>query len=103
VVNHQAIAGGRGQGEGEVTKLAKSVNWVSREGTRIEKKKTIGQHYNMTSAIAEAEAGLSFSSLPLYHSKHMQRIRSVLGQGTNKAIKPSLLIKVSRGLSGCPR
>ena len=39
---------------------------------RIEKK-TIRQHYNMTPASAEAEAGLFFSSLLLYHSKYIQK------------------------------
>jgi hypothetical protein len=37
----------------------------------------------MTPAIVEAEVGLFFSSLLLYNSKYIQRIRSVLGQGTN--------------------
>ena len=60
-------------------------------GVRIEKKKTIRQHYNMTPASAEAEAGLFFSSLLLHHSRYMQRIELVLGQrqssqGTNKAL-----------------
>ena len=54
---------------------AQSVNRISREGGRIEKK-TIRQHYNMTPASAEAEVGLSFSSL----------LRSVLGQGIHKLI-----------------
>ena len=40
----------------------------------------------MTPASAEAEAGLFFSSLLLYHFKYMQIIRSVLGERTNKAI-----------------
>jgi hypothetical protein len=69
-----------------LTKPAQSVHGVSREGARIIKKKTIRQYYNMTSASAEAEAGLFFSSLLLYYLNYMQRIRSVLGQGTNKTI-----------------
>lgn len=73
--NHQYIL---------MTKPAQSVNRVSRKGARIEKKKTIRQHYN-SPASAEAEAGLLFSSLLLYHLKDMQ-IMSVLGQKTNKAI-----------------
>jgi hypothetical protein len=43
----------------------------------------------MTPTSAEAESGHSPPPTPtllLYHSKHMQRIRSILGQGTNKAI-----------------
>jgi len=39
----------------------------------------------MTPASAEAEVDF-FSSLLLYHFKYMQRIRSVLGHGTDKAI-----------------
>ena len=58
---------------------AQSVNRVSREGGRIEKK-TIRQHYNMTPASAEAEANL-------FSSSHMPIIRSVLGQGIQKLIK----------------
>jgi hypothetical protein len=46
-------------------KTAQSVNRISREGARIEKK-TIRQHYDMTPDSAEAEAGLFFSSLLLY-------------------------------------
>ena len=58
---------------------------------KIEKKKTIRQHYNRTQAPAEPEVGLFFSSLFfLVYSKYMQRIRSVLGQGTNKAINKVL-------------
>jgi hypothetical protein len=64
---------------------AQSVNRISREGGRIEKK-TIRQHYNMTPASAEAEVGLSFSSLLLYHFKYKPIIRSVLGQGIHKLI-----------------
>ena len=67
-----------------MTKPAQSVNRVSREGVRIEKKKTI--RLNTTQTCAEAEVGLFFSSLFLCHSKYMQRIRSVFSQGTNKAI-----------------
>jgi hypothetical protein len=80
-----------------LTKPAQSVNRVSREGVGIEKKKTIRQHYNMTPirqhynlipirqhysmtpTSAKAKAGLFFSSLLLYHSKYMQRIRSAIG------------------------
>jgi hypothetical protein len=58
----------------------------------LKKEKTIGQHFNVTPASAEAEAevGLCFPSLLLYHSRHMQRIGLVLdqrqsSQGTNKA------------------
>jgi hypothetical protein len=40
----------------------------------------------MTPASAEAEASLFFCSLLLYYSKYMERIRSVQGQETNKAI-----------------
>ena len=40
----------------------------------------------MAPASSEAKADLFFSSLLLYQSKYMQRIKSVLGQGTNKAI-----------------
>jgi hypothetical protein len=69
------------------SKQASSVSQtVSREGRRIEKKKTIRQHYNVTPASTEAETCLFFSSLLLYNSKYMQRIRSVHSQGTNKAI-----------------
>jgi hypothetical protein len=67
---------------------SQSVNRFSREGVRIKKKKMIRQHCSMTPASSEAEAGLFFfPSLLLYHySKYMQRIRSVLGHGTNNAI-----------------
>ena len=65
---------------------AQSVNRISREGGRIEKKKTVRHHYNMTPACAEAEAGLFPSSLLLDHFKYMQIIRSVLGQGIHKLI-----------------
>jgi hypothetical protein len=58
-----------------VTKPAQSVNRVSRERIRIENKKTIRQHYNMSPVSAEAEAGLFFSCPLLYHSKYMQRIK----------------------------
>lgn len=61
-----------------LTKPAQSVNSVLREGKDTEK--TIKQHYNMTPAITKA--GLFISSLLLYHSRYMQRIRSVLGQKT---------------------
>jgi hypothetical protein len=44
-----------------MTKPAQSVNRVSREGVRTEKKKTRRQHYNLTPASAEGEAGLFFS------------------------------------------
>ena len=54
---------------------------------RIEKKKGNRQHYNIIPGSAEAESGVFFSSLLLYHSKYMQIIRSVLGQGPNKEIK----------------
>ena len=67
-------------------KPAPPLNGFSREGARI-KKKRIRQHHSMTPACFEADTGLFFSSLLLYHSKYMQRIRSVLGQGTNKATK----------------
>ena len=40
----------------------------------------------MTPASAEAEVGLSFSSLLLYHFKYKPIIRSVLGQGIHKLI-----------------
>ena len=53
---------------------------------KIEQKKKIRQCYNVTPATAETEAGLFFSSLLLYHSKYMQRIRSVLGQRTERVI-----------------
>jgi hypothetical protein len=56
-----------------VTKPAQSINSVSRVGARIEKKRTI-RHYNMTPASSEAEVGLFFYSLLLYHSKNVQRI-----------------------------
>ena len=69
-----------------MAKPAQSVNKVSREGARIEKKRTIRQHCSMTPASVEAGAGLLFSSLLLYHSKYMQIIRSVIGPRTNKAI-----------------
>jgi hypothetical protein len=52
----------------------------------IEKTMTIRQHYSMTLSSAKAEVDSLFSSLLLYQSKYMQRIKSVLGQGTNKAI-----------------
>ena len=68
-----------------MTKTAQSVNRISREGARIEKK-TIRQHYDMTPDSAEAEAGLFFSSLLLYHFKYMPIIWSVLGQGIHKLI-----------------
>ena len=54
----------------------------------------------MTPANAEAEAGLFFSSMLLYHFKYMQRIRSVLGQGTNKAINKTTTTKQSRDKLG---
>jgi hypothetical protein len=54
--------------------------------TRIEEKKTIRQHYNNTPASAEAEVGLFFISLLLYHFKSIPVIRSVLGQGTEKTV-----------------
>ena len=69
-----------------MTKLAQSGNRVSRLGMMIEKTMTIRQHYSMTPASAKAEVDSLFSSLLLYQSKYMQRIKSVLGQGTNKAI-----------------
>jgi hypothetical protein len=40
----------------------------------------------MTLATAEAKAGLFFSILLLIHFIYIQRIRSVLGQGINKAV-----------------
>ena len=58
----------------------------SMEEVRIENTKANRQNYNITPASAEAEAGVFFSSLILYYSKYLQIIRSVLGQGTNKAI-----------------
>ena len=78
-----------------MTKPAQSVNRVSREGVRIEKKKTIRQHYNMTPASAEAEVGLFFPSQPLNHSRYVQRTGSVLDQrqscqGSNKAINKAV-------------
>jgi hypothetical protein len=80
-----------GQAKGWPSQLNQSTGSQGREG---ELKRTIGQHYNRTpasaSADAEAETGLFFSSLLLYHSRCMQRIGSVLdqrqsSQGTNKA------------------
>ena len=64
-----------------------SVSQQGLKGGRIEEKKTIRQRYNMTPASAEAEVGLSFSSLLLYHFKYKPIIRSVLGQGIQKLIK----------------
>jgi hypothetical protein len=43
-----------------LAKPAQSLNKVFGEGVRIEKRKTIRQHYNMTSASVEAEASLFF-------------------------------------------
>jgi hypothetical protein len=57
----------RSPAEDMATKLARSVNWVSREGVGIEKTKAIRKHYNMTPASTEAEACLFFSSLLLYY------------------------------------
>jgi hypothetical protein len=59
-------------------------------GSEDWKEKDIRQHYNMTPASAEAEVGLSISSLLLYHSRYIQRMWSVLrhkqsSQETNKA------------------
>jgi len=75
--------------ENESDQPAQSVNGVSREGVRIEKKKTIRQH--MTLASSEADLGFIFSSLLLYHLRYIQRIWPILrhkqsSQGTNKAI-----------------
>ena len=67
-------------------KLALSGNRVSRLGMMIEKTMTIRQHYSMTPASAPSDADSLCSSLLLYQSKYMQRIKSVLGQRTNKAI-----------------
>ena len=69
-----------------MTKRAQSGNRVSRVGMKIEKTMTIRQHYSMTPARAKAEVDSLFSSLLLYQSKYMQRMKSVLGQATNKAI-----------------
>lgn len=60
---------------GGMTKPAQSDNSVSREGVRMERKKTIRQHCSKTPA--SAEAGLSFSSQLLYHPRYLQRIGSV--------------------------
>ena len=60
------------------TDQASSVNRFSREGARIEKKKAIRQHCNMTPATSEAEGRFIFSSLPLYHSKDIKRIWPIL-------------------------
>jgi hypothetical protein len=80
-----------------VTKAAQSTGSQGREGGGIEKKKAIRQHYNMIPASAESEEGLFFSSPLLYHSRYIQSIRSVLGQGTNKAIKsPEVFRNLSR-------
>ena len=43
-----------------MTKPAQSVNMFSREKVRIEKQKKIRQHYNLTPASSEAEAGLLY-------------------------------------------
>jgi len=70
-----------------VTKPAQSVDRLSREGIRIEKKKkTIRQNYSMIPASAEAEAALIFFSLLLYESRYIQRIKSILRskQGKNQ-------------------
>ena len=74
-----------------LTNPIQSVNRLWREGVRIEKKKTLKQHYNMAPASTGAKAGLFFSSLLLYHSRYMQIIWSVLrckqsSQGTKKGI-----------------
>lgn len=65
-----------------LTKPAQSVNRVSGKGGRM-KEKNIRQHYSMTPASTEASS--FFPKLILYHSKYMQRIGSVLDQGTSKA------------------
>lgn len=46
--------------------------------------------FSMTPAYSEAEAGLFFPSLLLYHFNYMQVIRSVLSQGTSKTINKAL-------------
>jgi hypothetical protein len=45
---------------GKLGKPAQSVNRLSREGVKIEKKKTTRQHCNMIPASSEAKAGFSF-------------------------------------------
>jgi hypothetical protein len=50
----------------EVIKPAQSANRVSREGGRVEKKKTTRQHYSRTPARAEAEGGLFFFLVCFY-------------------------------------
>ena len=50
----------------KITKPGQPVDRVSREGMKIEKKKTIRQNYNMTSASAEAEAALFFLPVCFY-------------------------------------
>jgi hypothetical protein len=62
---------------GSLTKPAQSVSRVSRKGMRI--KEDNRQHYGMTPA--RAQVGLLFSSLLLYHSRHIQ----CPFYGTNKA------------------
>ena len=45
----------------------------------LKRKKIIRQHCSMTPASSEAEVGLFFPNLLLYHFNYMQVIRSVLG------------------------
>ena len=95
-------------------KPAQSVNRVSREGGRIEKKKTIRQHYSMTPTSAEAAAGLFFPPFSFYTILGTCREQ---GQFIDKDIKdkvikqcnkqsppgqppPTTMVTVSWGLSG---
>ena len=71
---------------GEMTKPAQSVNRFSRQERGVKRKETIRQHCSLTPASSEAEAGLFFTNLLLYHFNYMQVIRSVLGWGTSKTI-----------------
>jgi hypothetical protein len=76
---------------GALTKPAQSVNWVSREGGRVEKrkkkKKQNGQNNHRTPATTETEAALCLSSLPLYHSRCIQKPWSALRSKTKSSSK----------------
>lgn len=63
------------------TQLSQSARSQGKEWG-LKREKTIQQHCSMTPA--STEANLFFPSLLLYHSKYMQRIRSVLGQGQTR-------------------